>query len=129
MTMPFQGASFTARSIAVALTTSYALLTPGVAAEGDEFPTSGVMLSLSSLELTAISTATSIVWYVSSDIAGDKPITAVRTTTIVAGQSANVGGVSETFGPEQHHTGPLYVWAKTNAGTATAKAVIRGQRT
>ncbi len=62
---------------------------------------------------------TEISWYLTYDSTGDEIALPAKTSTIVAGQTAGTGGVSETvekwFVLDSDAT--LYVWAKFNDGT------------
>lgn len=105
-------------SAAIALTTTYALLTVA------SFPTTRAYLGSIDLRLTSVVTAASVTWYVSADADGNQPLTAVQTDTIVSGTAGN-GGVARVLDfPLRTTTGSLYVWAKTNAGTATGVAAV-----
>jgi hypothetical protein len=74
--------------------------------------------------LTSVSGATTITWYVSLDAAGDEPITDEITTTIVK-QTATKGAVSASMGvPVRTYGGSIWIWHKTDAGTATAKCRV-----
>lgn len=108
-----------ATSSAEALSTTYALLTV------TGLPTTRrAYLSSVFLALTSVVTATSVTWYMSSDAAGDAPITAVQTDTIVY-QTGGEGGVARVLDFALHTlTGNVYVWVKTNAGTATGTVSV-----
>lgn len=102
------------------LTTSYVKLTLDGAHSGI-VPQRKIKIGLVTCSVSSISGATSVTWYLSTDSAGDKPITPAKTTAIVVAQSANAGGFSETVdaGVVTDATA-IYVWAKLDAGTATA---------
>lgn len=117
-------AGFASETAVVALSTAYAKMTCNGVDEASSSATSvpeRVVLGAVALQLgTLAGGATTITWYVSEDLAGDHPITGVVTSTIV-GQTAATGGVAESINVPWVVTevaGTLYVWAKTNAGTA-----------
>lgn len=68
--------------------------------------------------------ATTITWFISADAAGDIPITSEVTETILTGQTtATDGGIVTLIEkawslPSVGTQGSLWVWAKTDAGTA-----------
>ena len=82
------------------------------------------------VELDTIVTAASVVWYLSADLAGDVPLTREVTSTILSqGTTADDGGIATRL--EVDHVrlaagtaGKLYLRAKTDAGTANAKARV-----
>jgi hypothetical protein len=112
-----------------ALSTTYARMactaTPAADPLSEALP-DRVTLSWASLELTTISGAASVIWYLSADADGDAPITPTLTTTIVAdGATATSGGVAATLALARVGSGgSIYVNAKTDAGTATGIARV-----
>ena len=115
-------AGFASDTTTVALSTAYAKMTcNGVDEDAATSVPERAILGAVALQLGTIAGgATTITWYVSEDLAGDHPITGVVTSTIV-GQTAATGGVAESINVPWVVTevaGTLYVWAKTNAGTA-----------
>jgi hypothetical protein len=121
---------FLALSAVVALSNAYAnVATLGV--EGDEVPDAAELGPLV-LELTSISGATTVTWYVSRDAAGDVPITPPQTDTILTGKTAATKGsvardMDATYKRHPDTTqGRLYVWAKLDSGTANMSASLTG---
>lgn len=115
-------AGYAVETATVALSTTYARMTCNGADEAAAVNVpERVVLGLVALQLGTIAGgATTITWYVSEDLAGDHPIAGPVTSTIV-GQTAATGGVAESVDIPWVVTevaGSLYVWAKTNAGTA-----------
>jgi hypothetical protein len=115
-----------------ALSTSYAALectgTTSGEAQAVEVP-DGCYLEDAHLQLDTIAGgATSITWLVAADAAGDVPLTNEITTTIVPGTTtATDGAVVEILGKlYQRYSvgvgGSVFIFAKTNAGTANAIA-------
>ena len=116
--------SFLFSTGSASLDTSYtAMAVAGDASLGDSF------LSLLTLRLTGIASATEVDWFLTADATGDHPITPVTTTAIVAGQTANAGGLGAVLGfaytdKMASAAGGLWLWAQLDAGTATATAYI-----
>lgn len=118
------GRNFHAKSASTSLSTTPAVITIGAA--GDPVPDES-FLSLVLLQLSSISGATEVTWFVTADSAGDIPITPERTSTIVTGKTtAAKGSVSHTVDvewkrdPDITASGCLYVVASLDAGTASA---------
>ena len=107
-----------ATSASIALTNAYTRTAVAVPSKAD--------LSLVSVEMTSISGAASVTWYLSRDSAGDQPITPLWTDTILdAGSGSGAGSVvRDMAGALNHAGGSLYVNAKLDAGTATGVARV-----
>ena len=115
-------AAYAVDTAAVSLSTTYAKATLDGTDEAAavDFPTQ-VVLGLAQVTLDTIVTAASITWYVSEDAAGDMPLTPETTTTIV-GQTAATGGIAASINQPwvvNEVAGKLYIWMKTDAGTAS----------
>lgn len=117
----------------IALDTNYTLLTLDDASavstddpsEQPRKPLRQIYLGLIQLSLTSIAGgATTVTWFLSSDADGDKPLTPAVTSTIITGQTTGTsGGVSDTVDEGVlTDEAAIYVWAKLDAGTATAAA-------
>ena len=106
--------------VGASLSTTYALATLDGAHTGI-VPGRKIEIGLVTCWLTSISSATTVTWYVSNDAAGDQPLTPKVTTTISTGQTSGKGGIAATMDESiTTDSTALYVWAKTDAGTATA---------
>lgn len=89
-------------------------------------------LSLLHSDLSSISSATTITWYIALDSGGDDAITDEATETIVDADSDGNGTVSTQIGAFYAESslstvGALWVCAKTDAGTATATHRLFGR--
>lgn len=108
-----------------ALTTSYAVSTLTEAGGASSDWAHGGRLGLAYCQLTSISSATSITWFVSLDSAGEEAITAEQTDAILDHDSDNTGSIARTLDvPVVSGDDSLYIFAKTDAGTATAECRI-----
>jgi hypothetical protein len=82
-------------------------------------------LGLAFCQLTSISSATTITWFVSLDSAGEEAITPAQTDTILDHDSDNTGSIARSMSvPVLSAEDSLYIFAKTDAGTATAACRI-----
>jgi hypothetical protein len=131
-------------STVVALSTTYALLTVGVV--GDPVPDQCRLGLLVIPVDTIASSATVLTVKITSDAAGDCPITGEIVRTILVGNTtATDGSVSIDFAGAPWTppitpsggagaavtagvSGRLYVWVKTNTGTANAIAFLTSTR-
>jgi hypothetical protein len=140
------GAKFLSRSsnTVVALSTTYALITVGVV--GDPVPKSCNLGLLVVAVDTIASSAATLTIKVTSDAAGDWPITGEIVRTILVGNTTSTDGsvsidfagapwvcaVTPSGGAGAAVSGGagglLYVWVKTNTGTANAVAVLTGNK-
>lgn len=97
-----------------------------VDARAGVFPQS-CKLSHIELQLSTVVTAASIVCYLSWDGAGHRPISPVESATLYATADGTrwVAGVAYdidvTAPAAQPTAGEIYLWVKTNAGTATVE--------
>lgn len=122
-----------------ALSTSYASMTLNADTVGDtgaKVVPSSCYLSDVVLQLTTIAGgATSVTWFVSQDLAGDKPLTLSCTSTIVTGKTtAASGSVTMYLGKDYVKgsdgvTGELFLQVKLNAGTANGVARLTWRET
>jgi hypothetical protein len=131
-------------STAVALSTSYALMTVGVV--GDPVPAKARLGILVVAVDTIAASAATLTVKVTSDAAGDWPITGEMVRTILVGNTTATDGsvvidfagapwecaVTPTGGAGAAVSagagGLLYVWAKTNTGTCNGVAVLTGSK-
>lgn len=106
--------------VGASLSTTPALATLNGAHTGIT-PQRKIKVGLVTCDLTSIVTATSVVWYVSRDAAGDKLLTDKLTTGIDLGQTAATGSIVATMDEAIVTDGvALYIWLDLDAGTATA---------
>lgn len=118
LAVPAWAVSFSEESGGSLSTTAAKLTLDG--AHGGIVPPRKVDIGLVTCELSSVSGATSIIWWLTRDSTGDKPITPRKTSTINTGQTAGTGGVAETVDAKLlTDATAIYVWAKTDAGTAT----------
>lgn len=85
-------------------------------------PLRQIYLGLVQLALTSIAGgAAEVTWFLSSDAAGDQPLTEEVVSPIVIGATtATSGGVADTVDEGiLTDAAAIYVWAKLDAGTAT----------
>jgi hypothetical protein len=106
---------------ATALSATYAVMTLDGAHGGTALPTKGAFLdTLVGAVDTIASSAATITWKLTSDVAGDRPITAETTWTILVGETTATSG-SVVSQPGQWFipkvAGTVYLWAKTDTGT------------
>lgn len=126
------GREFHAISTSKALSTTKAILDLGSGIDSDLIP-DHAEFGLVTIEISAISSATQITWYIASDPSGDVPMTPSQTDAIVTGATtATLGGIARTLagvvrrrktGVEGH----LYIVAQTNAGTCTGIGHLHGK--
>lgn len=85
-------------------------------------PARKIKVGLIVCDLTSIAGgATSAVWYMSRDAAGDQLLTDKLTTTIDIGQTATKGSLVATMDEAfVTNSTALYLWIDLDAGTATA---------
>jgi hypothetical protein len=79
------------------------------------------------VEVSGISSATSLIVKLTRDSAGDFAITPIATGSLVTGQtSATTGTVVLSVGDVPTIAGynTLYIWARTDAGTCTGSLAI-----
>jgi hypothetical protein len=124
--------------LSTSLTTSYAgtLINTGVTLFNDD-SNDYLITHLDSLviRLTSVSTATSVDIFLSSDSSGDKLLTPIASSVVInpgktTATKGNVfakadlilGDVCDTT--DEDGLGRVYLWIKTNAGTATLSEVI-----
>lgn len=89
-------------------------------------PGSSFMQSLH-MEVSSISSATQLIVKVTRDSAGDFAITPIATGSLTTGQGTATNGscvlsVADVPTPAGYNT--VYVWVRTNAGTATGTTAI-----
>lgn len=124
---------FEARSASTSLTSSYG--TAAVLGAAGDTVSDEADLGPLVLEVTAIaSSATTLTWYVSRDLAGDVPVTLEVTETIRTGKTTATAGsvardMDSPYKRNATHTpaaGRLYLWAKTNVGTCSITGSLTG---
>jgi hypothetical protein len=95
----------------------------------EPFPSQG-RLSHVEIEVTEVSTATELVWFLAWDAAGDRPITPETTSTITMGMTTPTKGGAiaiigaDYFMPEDadRPNRACYLIVKSDAGTPTVEA-------
>ena len=127
-----QQSPFEATSKVKAMTSAYAVIP--FDGGGDAIPVGFLPKHLRILLSAIANTPTGVTWYLSSDAAGDLPLTPATTTTILVGQSgATVGAVCvdlTTLLPLSLAAG-IWIWAKLAGGaapTASGEAHMVGVR-
>jgi len=100
-----------------ALTQTYAAIALALAWTSSE-------LGLITLGLTGVVGApTKVTWYLSTDAAGDEPITPVQTDTLVGSSLPGLSGVARTI-LVPFNGATIYAHALLDAGSATGIAVL-----
>lgn len=107
-----------------ALTSTYSACTLGADGDASRTMAQQARLSLATIDLSSISGAAQITWFVALDSAGEQAITPEQTDDIVDHDADNAGSVARSLEVSLRTSGALYLFAKTDSGTATAKCRV-----
>jgi hypothetical protein len=119
--------------VSTVLSTAYSVIqlkqNTTVESKSDQFPQAG-RLSHVEIEVTALSTATTLTWFLAWDAAGDRPITPATTSTITIGKTtATKGGAVALISADYRMPDDgdvtnmaCYLVVKSDAGTPTVEA-------